>query len=204
MSGLETLVFTAFLIGTNHTFHLLVNFADKNVFSEYVKYLYAADLFQDKGVFESLKADSTAGDDKEKELQNIIKGAEKTLRAYFPEWLPTEYNDTVIWNTVEKIWKKYSPYDNKTKEVGKAIAQNAAFSAAFGKPFDGSNTVYRTMCRSAHNNISSLLSRMIVQRDDKSYIRPNSPDRNIEGALCLTYYCMKDICDKTFNLLESM
>lgn len=184
-----------------HAVNLCKTYADRDSFDRYIRYLYAADIEQNRSIYTSLENATPSYCGKEIELQNIKAKTIQILKAFFSNELDNAGDEKFVWEHVKLLWGRYQKYDNKAYEVGKALAENETFLSVEA-PYVNSSSTYRTMCKSSHNNISSVESRMVIQKGDSQFICPNVPDRNIPGALSLTYYCMKDILIKTQTILN--
>lgn len=182
---------------------LISNYKNKTKFSEYIKQLYSKDMYQNSSIYKALKTDLTFSNciKKEKDLEDILKNFEKNINKFFPDEIKNiDRNnlDTSLLNLVDKILNKF-PKESNTKIVGNAIKENQAIKKENeGKSYKGSLVIYRELCHSTHNNISSISERLI---NASRKIEPNNESRHANAALSIDFFSLKDIHEEFKKIL---
>ena len=186
--------------------NLISRYANDNKFNEYVKFLLYEDMSQDRSIYFELKTDNTFIDveTKNKQLNGILMQFKKTISEYFPDEAKNiALNDlaTTVFYAFKNIKTQYSNkfQGNKTIRFGDAIKDNEAWTRENkGISYEGSFTVYRTMCHLTHNTISSISERTIRS----GYAMFNTESRNILPALCLDFWCLKEVYEELDILFQ--
>lgn len=171
-------------------------FSDNQKSKGYFEYLVAIDLEQDKKIFNAIKSDSTYQDEQRRTQEMImhLTRFENVIRQYFPEdavHINHQELESSLINTINSIYKrmKLLYHLEKHEAVSRALKANNEWKRdSGGSHYEGADVIYRALCHSTHQSISSVEDRLI---HDGNVIL-NYPSKNILGLLSLVFYCLKD------------
>lgn len=174
-------------------------------FNEFYKYLILNDMDQDKKIHNDLKADPTIYDESQRSID--IATFEKRFTNLITEHFPvriSEIDESNLMDSLKRIINsllKEEPYKqfssiSKNDFIAKALQNNKAITNEnYGKIYPGCSVIYRELCHSTHNSISSIESRTI----NSGFIMLNNPTKNTLQAVSLSYFCVLDV----FNEIKS-
>lgn len=208
-SSLENILRNA--IESYAIFTLMYENFESDEFNNLVDYLYVVDLEQNFKIFKEVAQDQTTPGQKLEETVKILKKSQCALiynkfPAYSDRVNEDEENliyiDHVI-NIIKDIKREerlaniMTTMRAKVDFVGHALENNDEWKKETGKPYVGSYTLYPTLCRSAHNNVTSIIERTSINGN----FVINAPTKNLLPILSCAYFCEKDMVEKLKKIL---
>ncbi len=167
-------------------------------------------MVQDIKIYNALSTDNTIKDlpKRDKEIESILIRFENLLKEYFPtEYTRIDANNKkqsmfILIRHLKNNFDNIFP-ENKDKAlfIGKSLETNNAWKSEDknGFCYDESYVIYRSLCHSTHNSISSVQDRTV--RD--GYYMFNNDRPNVAAALSLDYWCMRDIYEQVLEIYKN-
>lgn len=143
----------------------LIGLYGSSTYEDYVRNLVINDMDQDKRIYLSLCSDSTIVDiaKRDSEAQTYIQRFENLITEYFQNKsseisLSNKESDIlkIIKDLKKEYNRKYPENNDKSALISEAIQNNKLL-----QDYDGSKVLYKALCHSTHNTLSSLEERTL-------------------------------------------
>lgn len=186
---------------------LFNNYNDDSCFNNTIEYLYILDVEQNNKILASSNRDSM-----DRNILLQIQDRQKKwileiINRKFPEYskkidMENFFNSI---NGVTKKLKKLPKYkyiheilNNKSKAVGYALNFNEIWNSIYNEKYAQASSIYGMLCRSTHNNITSIIQRT---RNESNYFVLNACNEDDYHLLKINSTIIGDIVKKLKSIL---
>lgn len=180
-----------------------------------INYYQMVDYFQTVATMKSLTDDHTMTGYPKSVISSIRLAINNTQAIFTSSTIDNTLTDKDFIEEAEKKgnlirqqpWYKPTKdsIGNDNKQIGFALENNDAWKTEDSKSYQGSYTIYTSICASTHNNISAIKEKSTFD----GAIQFNTPIyndligiHNFQALLSCAYFCMKDVFEKVKLILK--